>query len=1256
MRSLLLPAALVLAAAVGASQDPQDPDEPPPPRPVKPGPKKDGPADKADGPAESPRLKKLKQISFDRRPSAIFKAWAPPPKADGPAVRKEPLDEELAAFQKNVTLGKWDEVKKYLASLPDEEAVAAYEHLLEDLRRTPTPLPGQFPPGTQPVQGIQQFAERNSFTVDDVVGLAACAPAGPNPALLPPRCSFAGVPSVVAVAPAGLTKEHFTALASILREAIAGGTLPEVVVKRFKEEVAKPADKRAFTDRQAARLLADAGEPLFIADFLPKLDEAQKANDLEALNLLSRHFLAKQGVETETGNLEKAWAAVQAVLAVPNGAKAEQEEALLRAVELAPRLKDKLGEDWLNESFTKNPDRGMQILATVGTLTSRGLTSRPNQPDDRLNGLKLMKTAIEALLKASPERAREWRPTLTLLAAVWLREAEYSRENDQSTGPRMRRDIFGIMYLSGDDDMPMRMGQRPDMPQPIMVRELIKTVPSTAWVEAVDAVLQPRLAGTAARLHLKVNEEDKAFPMIEKLAATQPVEARELVREFLRVWTRNHNMNEARNEFRRFFFFGFEQRAEGIPLTRSKQERNLQELAKWAERIRKLPGNADLDEELLVKAFTACHSTAEVYRTEAIVMVFGPLGQIKPRTLAALAQQMRENLAGLWRDPNEQAKKKTNRRKKDIESEVLRGYEVALQVVRDGLEKFPDHWALLNAQAGIIHDEINFRQELNRSADFSARRSEAFAIYQRAADSYAKAVTAMPEAEHTTTVYEHWFSASLGAVDLGMISEDKQPDWTQPPRIRKAIESLPGDLAKKHLGKFATSLFVRMSAAKPHVKFNYLKAGFMVVNDDDEHAAEAKKLFDYYKDLVTEIKLDVQVDGPVRVGHGRAFGVFVNLRHTRDIERESGGFGRYLQNQNSMPYAYNYGRPNVDYKDRFEASARAALKEHFEVISVSFQDDKVTSRADREFGWRYTPYAYILLKPRGPQVDRLPPLRIDLDFLDTSGFMILPVESPAVHIDCHDAVGDPRPLEKLTVTQTLDERQADKGILLLEIKATGVGLIPELNELCEVNPDGFVVDKVEDQGLAVKKFEEDLDHNAVVSERVWMITLKGREGLSELPRTFRFPAVKLPAKEVIRQRYNDADLASVPEEVTLDRQYGQKSNAAWWWLAAGVAFGLLVLAAIVVVLVRRRPPASVRGLPENLDPFVAAALLREIRERPELSEAQRSAIDRDLDDIERHFFSAERNGSPAPDLRRIVERWAAAAPGWGGPQPVAAGV
>jgi predicted transcriptional regulator len=199
----------------------------------------------------------------------------------------------------------------------------------------------------------------------------------------------------------------------------------------------------------------------------------------------------------------------------------------------------------------------------------------------------------------------------------------------------------------------------------------MKAKPSDAWVARTNDGFRPKLAGLIAQLHLKAGEEDEAFPLIEQVAKAQPDEAKSLVREFLTVWTRNHNPNENRNRYRySWFFYGFENRAESIPLTRSKQERNLEELSQWAARIRKLP-IPELDEDIWVRAFTACHSSAEVYKTEAIEKVFGPLGGLKPKTLAGLAQQMRTNLTGLWRDPNEQQQKKTNRKKKDLEAEVM---------------------------------------------------------------------------------------------------------------------------------------------------------------------------------------------------------------------------------------------------------------------------------------------------------------------------------------------------------------------------------------------------------------------------------------------------------------------------------------------------------------------------------------------------------------------------------------------------------
>ncbi|MDY3557630.1 hypothetical protein R5W23_000158 [Gemmata sp. JC673] len=1212
---------------------------------------------KKEEPKETPRMSRLKSLSFDRRSSSILKAWAPQPEPKKDDTPKEPvvkspeakepdpkvaeqaaaLDKEISAFQKNVTLGKWAEVKAYLASLPADEGEAGYKQLLASLQGRP----GMGRPGgaggidpmeMQMMQGPgQQFAERNLFSADDVLGLAAAAPVGKEP--VKPRQE----------------KETLTGLGAIFREAINGGTLPEVAVARLKTEVAKPAGQAVLTKRQVSKLLTGAGLSEFAGDFLPTLEQAQKDKDLEALNLLTRYFLALHAKESKSGNLERGWAAVQAVMSVPDGVAEEKEEALVRAVELAPRLKDELGQEWLGASFTKNPERGQEILASVGTLVSRGLSTRPHAIEERLNALKLSQTAVTALLKAAPGKVREWKAALTVLALGWQKEADFSQRFDRSSGgSRLRRDMYGnIFFSSGDEDdqmSRMMMMQQPNMPRPILVADIIKAAPDAAWLAAIDESLRPKLAESVARLHLKANEEDKAFPLIEQLAGAQPTEAKGLVKEFLRVWTRNHDPNASRNENRySWFFFAFEQRAESIPLTRSKQERNLKELAGWVARIKKLPGSAgDLDDEAVVRAFTACHSSAEVYRTEAIEAVFGPLGGLKPKTLAGLADQMRTNLAGLWKSPANQEQNKTKRKKKDIEAEVLRGYEVAQAVVADGLKKFPGHWVLLAARAGLMHDEINFRQELNKSSDFSAKRTAALKTYRQAAEEYAKAVRTMPEDEHTTSVHEQWFAAGLGAVDLGMISEEKQPDWTQPPLIRAAILALPGDLAEKHMGKFANNLFIKMSGAKPHVKFNYLKAGFQIV-EDHKQAAEAKKVFDYYKDLVTEIKLEAVVDGSSEVGHGRPFGLFVNLKHTRDIERESGGFGRYLQNQNSMSYSYNYGRPTADYRDRFESAARTALKEQFEVVSVTFQDEKVTSRAAAgEFGWRYTPYAYVLLKPRGPQVDKIPPLRLDLDFLETSGYVVMPVETPAVPISARTALGEPRPVEKLSVTQTLDERQADKGVLLLEVKAVGVGLVPEWSELAgDYVPEGFEVTKTETNGLGVKKFDEDGDRNAVVSEQAWTLTLKGREDRAQLPKTFKFASVKVPTKETVYQRYVDADLASVSEEVPLEQTYGKKKSMLLWYVLAGLIAAFVLAAVVVAVVVSRTATrATVESrLPKNLDPFTAAALLREVRERTDLSSSQRAALDQDLAEIERHHFAAGSNGQPAPDLRQILERW-----------------
>jgi hypothetical protein len=423
--------------------------------------------------ASSPRSQRLKAMTFDRRPGAMLTKWAPKPKDDSDQAAKKPkkkpeeerLDDEMDGFHFAVTLGDWAHVKKQMRSWHPVEAKLAYAQILRSLANAPIDpeIQRRITAGAQIPRHI---LERNVFFTDDLLGLAACAP-GP------------------------LSKENVKALAGMLRQALTNGVVIEHIVDRLALEAKKPAKSAVLTRRQCARLLADAGEIHAMGGFLPTPDVALKEKDLEALNLLARHYLDLHQREKKAGHLEKAWETTLNILAL-EGAREEKEQALRRAVELAPRIKEELGQNWLDQSYTKHPERGMDILATLGTMVAKGFQTSPHQTDLRLKSLQLQKTAVDALLKIAPDKADAWKATLTLLAANWLKEADFSRQYDRSTGAdaRMRRDFFGNFYfLNPDEDMQQRqnmMMREQGLPQPIVTPEILRCAPSAAWLKRVD--------------------------------------------------------------------------------------------------------------------------------------------------------------------------------------------------------------------------------------------------------------------------------------------------------------------------------------------------------------------------------------------------------------------------------------------------------------------------------------------------------------------------------------------------------------------------------------------------------------------------------------------------------------------------------------------------------------------------------------------------------------------------------------------------
>jgi hypothetical protein len=1203
---------------------------------------------------EKQRLAKIKNIKFDRRPSVILKTWSTPfktlaqiaeekkqeaekkkpvkpPVEDLKAASNEdpmaepaepdPLAEEMQAFDESlhklkydVTLSNWAMVNAFMQTLKSAESEALYTQLLASLQRPVQSVPSD----------LIRFAEKNVFSLDDVLAL-------------------------IELTPQPLSKSTTASLGCIIRVSLtAGNSLNDLVEKlhgltdRELPPDTKPEDIKV-DKRKVAAILMSAGETIRAGDFLPKPDEAIKAVDRESLNLLSRYFLAMHAKEKKKEFLEQAWQVTQAALAAGEITDEQKQESLKRAVELAPKIKAELGQAWLNESFTTRPERGMEILATIGSAVATGLVTKSGNPTLRQKELELQNTAVQALLKASPDRATEWSKTLNLLAANWLKEAEHSRVYDGSSsrGPALNRDVYGnYFYSQYRYSSRMMDSSSSPTPQAVASGKLLDIKPDSKWLEHIDPPMQPKFVTILPQLHLKVNEEDKAFPYIELLSKTNPEIAKDLAEEFLRVWTTNHDPNSTSRRTSMYMFsYGFNRRAQGIPLTRSKQVRNMKELSEWVARIRELP-IGEIDERILTNAFTNTHGAAEVYKLEDIEAVFGSLENLKPQTLASLLQKMRSNLSSVWRLPATQKNAGTNRKKKDIEAEVLRGYLVANRVLDEAIKAHPESWELHLARAAVKHDENNYHQELEQSSEYIAKRQDSMNSFKECAEMYAKTVETIGEEKWSALAFENWFYASLGDSDLGKLKKDKLADLKQMPIIREAILALPGETAEKHMGMFANSLFTRLSSVNPGVKFRYLRAGFEIVKDH-KRAEEARIVFDYYKDLVTEIKLETVIDGNDKVGHEEPFGVFINLHHTSAIERESGGFAKYLQNQNNQYYSYNYGRPTENYRDKFEESLTQALSEQFEVRSVTFQREDVNSRATSQEGWRVTPYAYVLLKARGPEVDKIPSVQLDLDFLDTSGYAVIPVESAEVPIDAVESKGDARPIEKISLTQTLDERQSKDGKLILEIKGTGQGLVPALDDLLDLNPKEFDVVDIQDEGVAVSQFDKEAEDNVVVSERNWIVTLHAKDGLKEHPKSFEFAKPKLETDESIYQRYVDADLASVESQISLEQQYGEPSNAFIWWIVGGLVVGLAILVCFILM-----PKPEVKldrvkfAMPEEVTPFTVLGLLKNIQTNNGLSSSGQQELTTTINRVEEYYFFDQ---GDAPDLGGIAREWVAKA-------------
>jgi hypothetical protein len=206
------------------------------------------------------------------------------------------------------------------------------------------------------------------------------------------------------------------------------------------------------------------------------------------------------------------------------------------------------------------------------------------------------------------------------------------------------------------------------------------------------------------------------------------------------------------------------------------------------------------------------------------------------------------------------------------------------------------------------------------------------------------------------------------------------------------------------------------------------------------------------------------------------------------------------------------------------------------------------------------------------------------------------------------------------------------------VKAVGQGLVPALDEILEVRPEAFEVAKIDDPGVSVSKFDPDSPEPAVISERLWTIHFQSRSG--QQPQSFAFAQARNTEAKLIYQRFQDADLVSVPERIELEQRYGAPSYAWVGWTSAGGVLLLAALTALVLWLRRAQPAPEPRfAVPEVVTPFSVLHLLETIHRENGLAAAQRTQLAEAIAELQERYF--KEGAARDVDLKDLARRWVA---------------
>ena len=967
--------------------------------------------------------------------------------------------------------------------------------------------------------------------------------------------------------------------------------------------------------------------------------------------------IADAKVDTTADSAADAWDRFLAQLRDPARTAEERDIALTglhqALLQLTPAVLDaKLGAVIADKAHA---ELMWEILGFIGSKTARGQDNFDY--DLRRSTLDVQHAAVRLLAKSRPLDAQPAKTLANLFARNWLTESQFTI----NTFPNWKKST--PEYRHNHQHVPLD--------------GVLHSAPAGPWL----AVLEPQLAATVkmntAKLILLSDEVERLVPHLAEFASRDKTLAADLANQYFTRWAQLHNPNLTPEAQRKLGLEG-----QPILLTRAEQELSLKRLGDALKNLDPAT-RALVDESLLVEAFDLCHSKAEPYTRDQITAVFGPLEQVPPSLLSLLLERMRTKLATSWRDISVQRDAATKRDTDDVFELVDAGYAEGEKIADQWLKSKPDDWHINCATGALLSDWAEFayfqavatKDDTERFQVYLKRNGEALARFRAGAKAYAAAVPKLDREEFSLFPYKAWFQGLLGISQDSGVNLRKGTTKESLAEVRQAMQSLPGGAAGVHMKMFSDMVAenLKNNVIAPAMKYRYLSSAVEITGRSDT-VYPAQEKVQYYESLLTEIRLRTRLDGSAEIRRGGEFGVFVTLVHTADLQREAGGFGKYLQNETKRVVNGRETSEKPLYRDKFEAALRQSLGDFFEIKAIVFADPAAGSRpmipdetaassqqpkpaapkpaAEANDKWLETPLAYLHLAPKSATVDRVPPLEIELDFFDRDGKVVIPVPAPPILIDVNDKFAARRAATNIAVTETVDGRElVGAKRLKMDVVATGRGLVPELNDLLEMQSYALKPTNVDERaGLRVTEFHSGDDGLYAVSERNYSVELDPApilHGANDKVE-FQFPKPKSGDFVVTYRTFKDMDPIAAAETVTLVE--GKEAAAIakrnyWGWAIGGIALGALI-GFFVVRAMRKKPDTAVAGppaftMPREATPFAVVTLLHRIRKSSAttLTEAQRAELEREIVALERAAFANGAAHRSTPDLASVADRW-----------------